>query len=58
MFTAWTVVLDVEVDALVIDVHTLKVAWADAGRYAGLAEMRPVYGRFEGTLEVIEGEDA
>lgn len=58
MFTSWTVVLDVEVDALVIDVHTLKVAWADAGRYSGLAEMRPVYGRFEGTLEVIEGEDA
>ena len=57
MFHDWQVDLPIEVDALVLDVHTLRVAWADAGKYAGLGEMRPVYGRFDGTLEVIEEDE-
>lgn len=58
MFNDWQADLMIEVDVNVFDVHTLRVAWADAGRYVGLGEMRPVYGRFLGTLAVVEdGED-
>lgn len=58
MFTDWKLELMIEVDVNVFDTHTLRVAWADAGRYVGLAEMRPVYGRFVGTLtEVTEEND-
>jgi hypothetical protein len=51
MFTEWQVGLPVEVDMNVLDLDTLRSFWHDAGIYAGLAEMRPVYGRFAGTIE-------
>lgn len=51
MFNDWRVELPVEVDATVWDVGTLRHIWKDAGIYAGLGEMRPVFGRFLGTLE-------
>jgi hypothetical protein len=51
LFTDWQIELPVEVDAAVFDVHTLEKAWADAGIYSGLGDMRPVYGRFKGTLK-------
>ncbi len=51
IFTEWRAVLDIELDMNVFDVDTLQVFWGDAGRYAGLGEMRPVYGRFCGTVE-------
>jgi hypothetical protein len=51
LFTDWRFSLPVEVDPNVFDVHTIRVAWRDAGTYVGLAEMRPVFGRFEGTVE-------
>ena len=54
MFTDWQASLLVEVDPTVFDLHTLKVIWKDAGVYAGLGEMRPVYGRFAGTLEEVK----
>lgn len=51
IFTEWRAVLSVELDMQVFDVDTLQVFWSDAGRYAGIGEMRPVYGRFHGTVE-------
>lgn len=51
MFTDWKASLPIEVDATVFDLHTLEAIWKDAGVYAGLGEMRPVYGRFEATIE-------
>lgn len=54
IFTDWNAELPVEVDATVFDLDTLKICWADAGRYAGLGEMRPVYGRFAATAEVAK----
>jgi hypothetical protein len=54
IFTDWACELPVEVDSNVFDLHTLKVAWRDAGIYVGLCEMRPLYGRFDGTIEVIK----
>lgn len=51
IFHDWQAELAVEVDATVFDVDTLKVCWTDAGKYAGIGEMRPVYGRFLATAE-------
>lgn len=50
IFHPWRVELPVEVDPTVFDMDTLATLWADAGRYSGLGEMRPVYGRFTGTI--------
>jgi hypothetical protein len=50
MFVEWSLVLPVEVDMTVFDVATLRTIWRDAGIYAGTGEMRPVYGRFTGTV--------
>jgi hypothetical protein len=54
IFTGWGFELPIEVDPTVFDVHTLRVAWHDAGIYVGLCEMRPIQGRFEGTVEELE----
>jgi hypothetical protein len=51
MFTEWTAELPIEVDATIFDLHALRNIWKDAGTYAGLGEMRPVYGRFIATVE-------
>jgi hypothetical protein len=50
-FADWQATLPIEVDSTVFDMHTLQNIWKDAGIYAGLGEMRPVYGRFIGTIE-------
>lgn len=51
IFQPWSIRLRIEVDPVVFDLGTLAVLWHDAGRYSGLGEMRPVYGRFIGTIE-------
>jgi len=51
IFTDWQAELKIEVDDTIFDLHALKTIWHDAGIYAGLGEMRPVYGRFVGTVE-------
>lgn len=51
IFTDWQAELAVEVDPIIFDIDTLQVFWTDAGRYAGIGEMRPVYGRFIGSIE-------
>lgn len=50
-FTDWQAELAVEVDVTVFDLNVLTKAWKDAGIYAGLGDMRPVYGIFIGTVE-------
>ena len=50
IFSEWQAELPVEVDSTVFDLDTLQHIWKDAGVYAGLGEMRPVYGRFVGTI--------
>jgi len=54
IFTGWTFEFAIEVDPNVFDVHTLRVAWHDAGIYVGLGEMRPIQGRFDGTVEEVK----
>ena len=56
VFNGWSLELPVEVDPNVFDVHTIRAAWEYAGTYVGLAEMRPIHGRFKGTVEVIEAD--
>lgn len=51
MFPNWEAQLAVEIDPTIFDLHTVKRAWADAGAYSGIGDMRPVYGRFEAGLE-------
>lgn len=50
IFEDWTLDLLVEVDPEVFDLDSLTLSWEMAGRYAGLGEMRPVYGRFTATV--------
>jgi hypothetical protein len=50
MFTDWTATLEVEVDAKIWNLSDLRNVWSDAGTYAGLGEMRPIYGRFAATI--------
>lgn len=56
IFESWGFTLPIEVDANVFDIHTLRVAWHDAGIYVGLGEMRPIQGRFDGTIEQAPDE--
>lgn len=53
IFMDWQAELSIEVDPVVFDLDTLQNVWREAGIYAGLGEMRPVYGRFLATLEEV-----
>jgi hypothetical protein len=50
MFVDWSFALAVEVDPTVFDPDVLGQSWRDAGVYAGIGDMRPIYGKFRGTL--------
>ncbi len=51
IFSEWIASLRIEVDMEVFDIDTLSQMWSEAGRYSGLGDMRPVYGRFCGTID-------
>lgn len=50
IFESWSLTLPVEVDPTLFDPDMLASIWRDAGRYEGLGEMRPVYGKFRGAI--------
>lgn len=54
IFVDWQAALNVEVDGTVFDLDTLRNIWREAGVYAGIGDMRPVYGRFAGTIDVVK----
>ena len=54
VFVDWQAQLTVEVDPVIFDLHHLKVFWEDAGKYYGIGDMRPYYGKFHGTLEEVQ----
>ncbi len=54
IFKDWQAELTIEVDLNIWDVHTLTNVWKDAGTYAGLGDMRPVYGHFAASLEEVK----
>ena len=51
IFAEWQSELLIEVDANAFNLDDLRLIWRDAGIYAGIGDMRPVYGRFIGTIE-------
>lgn len=51
IFPEWSAELPIEVDSLIFNLEDLRLIWAAAGTYAGLGEMRPVFGRFIATIE-------
>jgi len=53
MLREWSAELPIEIDDHIWDVDSLSTMWSDAGKYAGLGEMRPVYGRFVGTITEV-----
>jgi hypothetical protein len=50
IFVDWQCELPIEIDPVVFDLDTLRHVWREAGVYAGIGEMRPIYGRFEATI--------
>lgn len=54
IFTDWQASLDIEVDPEMLDGDKLAECWRRAGLYAGLGDMRPVYGRYAAKVEVRE----
>lgn len=50
LFTDWTCELPVEIDPVIFNFDTVTLVWADAGKYVGIGDGRPVTGRFTGTV--------
>lgn len=50
IFRNWGAEVPFEIDAHVFNLETVEKIVTDAGKYAGLGEMRPIYGRFFGTV--------
>lgn len=53
VFTDWRVEALVEVDLTILDPEKINQLVEEAGRYEGLGDNRPVYGRFLGHAEVV-----
>lgn len=52
----WGFELNVEVNLEIFDLDVLALCWEDAGRFIGIGDNRPKYGRFKGTIRVPEEE--
>lgn len=50
-FVEWGIRLPIEVDPVIFDKHVIETIWREAGVYCGIGDLRPVYGRFAGTVE-------
>lgn len=54
IFIDWSASMPVEVDPNIFDPDTLAECWRLAGRYVGLGEMRPIHGKFLGSVQAWE----
>lgn len=54
LFKQWKAVLPVEVDPTIFDLDTLQQIGDYAGKYVGVGDMRPIYGRFHCTVTTAE----
>lgn len=54
VFSDWRAYLPIEVDPVIWDLHQVVTCWKDAGTYAGIGDMRPIYGRFVATITTDE----
>lgn len=53
IFTDWLLEAEVEVDLRIIDPEKLHQLAQEAGRYQGVGDYRPVYGRFIGSARLV-----
>jgi len=53
IFVDWKSQLPVEIDPKIFDLDTIRNLWEESGIYEGIGDMRPVYGRFKGTVELV-----
>jgi len=53
IFVDWQARLPIEIDDTVFDLDSLREFWRQAGIFAGIGDMRPVYGRFAGVIEEV-----
>lgn len=53
VFTDWKIEALIEVDLTVLDPEKINQLVEEAGRYEGLGDNRPVYGRFLGRAELV-----
>lgn len=53
VFTDWRIEAQIEVDLTVLDPEKINQLVEEAGRYEGLGDNRPVFGRFLGRAELI-----
>ena len=56
VFTDWRIEAEIEVDLTVLDPEKINQLVEEAGRYEGLGDNRPVYGRFKGHAELIRAD--
>lgn len=49
IFSEWAAELPIEIDPEIFNLDAIATVWRDAGRFEGLGDMRPVYGRFVAT---------
>lgn len=54
MFVEWQSEAIFEIDPVVWDLDTLAKCWADTGKYVGIGDGRPIYGRFKATLKELK----
>jgi len=53
VFVDWKLDVTIEVDLTVLDPEKLNQLAQEAGRYEGIGDYRPLYGRFLGTAELV-----
>lgn len=57
VFTDWRIEAEIEVDLTVLDPEKINQLVEEAGRYEGLGDNRPVYGRFLGRAELVKADE-
>lgn len=65
LFRDFAAELPVEIDPIIFDLDDVGFCWENAGRFEGIGDNRPIYGRFVGTvmsdaewLKQIDGDKA
>lgn len=58
LFTDWRLEVEIEIDLNVLDAPKINQLAAEAGRYQGIGDYRPVYGRFTGSAKLVSAKAA
>ena len=55
-FTDWKLEADLELDLTILDADVVSLIALEAGRYEGIGDARPRFGRFKGSAELLVDE--